>query len=266
NNGANTSNYAYDNSGNRTQSGTQTFAYNERNQLTTGGGSTYSYTARGTLSSVVTGGTTVTTTNDAFGQTITQGTQTYAYDAIGRVITDATSGGGTRTFAYTGTGNTLAGDGTSTYSRGPGAGLIGVKTGATGVLAWTDLHTDVVGQYTATGTSLAGSTTYGPLGTIVSTSGMAGNLGYQSAFTENSSGRVNMAARWYNPNTGQFDNRDTTTNNPTPNSANADGYAYASDNPLTNSDPSGNRTCSDPVDCAGDSTHGNPGYGNGTTP
>ncbi|OLB80189.1 MAG: hypothetical protein AUI14_07560 [Actinobacteria bacterium 13_2_20CM_2_71_6] len=239
NNGTATSNYAYDNSGNRTQSGTQTFAYNARNQLTTGGGSTYNYTARGTLASVVTGGTTVTTTNDAFGQASTQGTQTYTYDAVGRVVTDATSGGGTRTFAYTGAANELASDGTSTYSRGPAGGLDAVKTGASGVLAWTDLHTDLVGQFTATGTSLAGSATYGPLGTSVSSSGMTGGLGYQSAFTESSNGRVNMAARWYNPTTGQFDSRDTVANNPTPNSANANGYVYATDNPLTGTDPTG---------------------------
>ena len=70
-----------------------------------------------TVASVITGSTTVNTTNDAFGQAITQGTQTYTYDALGRVVTDAAFGGGSRTFAYTGTGNLLASDGTSTYSR-----------------------------------------------------------------------------------------------------------------------------------------------------
>jgi len=90
------------------------------------------------------------------------------------------------------------------------------------VLGWTDQHTDVVGDFTATGTALTGSTAYGPLGTIVASAGTAGNLGYQSGYTETSSGRVNMAARWYNTNTGQFDNRDTVSNSPAPNSANAD--------------------------------------------
>ncbi len=240
------STYAYDNSGNRTQSGLQTFSYDARNRLTSGAGSTYSYTARGTLAALVTGGSTVTATNDAFGQTITQGSQTqgsqtYTYDALGRVVTDAASGGATRTFTYTGTGNTLAGDGSATYSRDPAGAVIGIKTGTSGVLAWTDQHTDLIGQFTATGNFLTGSTTYGPLGTIVATAGMAGNLGYQSAFTETSSGRVNMAARWYNPATGQFDNRDTASNSPTPNPANANRYAYANDNPLTNIDPDGHR-------------------------
>ena len=57
-------------------------------------------------------------------------------------------------------------------------------------------------------TGLAGSRAYGPLGTVVANANLVGNLGYQSGFTESSTGRVNMGARWYNPNTGQFDNRD----------------------------------------------------------
>jgi RHS repeat-associated protein len=73
----------------------------------------------------------------------------------------------------------------------------------------------------------------------VASANLAGNLGYQSEFTESSSGRVNMAARWYNPNTGQFDNHDSVRNSPTPDSANANAYAYANGNPLTNIDPSG---------------------------
>jgi hypothetical protein len=42
-------------------------------------------------------------------------------------------------------------------------------------------------------------------------------------------------------------------------------YAYAAANPATNSDPSGQRTCSGPQDCAGDPTHGNTEWGNGST-
>ncbi len=44
------------------------------------------------------------------------------------------------------------------------------------------------------------------------------------------------------------------------------GFSYASNNPVTSSDPNGLRTCSDPKDCIGDETHGNPGYGQGSTP
>src|SRR5439155_8374924 len=236
--GAGTSTYAYDDSGNRTKSGTQTFTYDARNQLLTGAGSGYTYTPRATLASVTTVNSSVTATSDAFGQTVKQDGQTYAYDALGRTVTS--SGAANRTFTYSGMANTLAADGTATYSRDPGAGVSGVKAG-TGFLAWIDKHTDVVADFTAGATGLAGSRAYGPLGTVVANANLVGNLGYQSGFTESSTGRVNMGARWYNPNTGQFDNRDIASNSPIPNPANANRYAYGNDNPLTNIDPDGHR-------------------------
>jgi RHS repeat-associated protein len=205
----------------------------------------YTYTARGTLSAVVTGATTTTTTNDAFGQTITQGTRTYSYDALGRMI--GATGGTAVTLSYTGLTNTPAYDGTTRYSRDPNAALVGASTGSSGVYAWTDTHLDVVGAYTATATTLAGSAAYNPLGAVIATTGMTGGLGYQSGWTETATGRVNMAARWYNPAVGQFDNRDTADNSPTPNSAAANPFAYGGGNPLTHTDVSG-RQYSDALD------------------
>ncbi|GAA2909869.1 hypothetical protein Acy02nite_89410 [Actinoplanes cyaneus] len=177
-----------------------------------------------------------TTTSDAFDQTITQsyggGTQTYGYDALGRALQAG--------FSYTGTGNDLAGDDSgATYVRDPGSGLVGAASAGNTRLVWTDLHDDVVGQFTATGTALSGSTVYDPLGSVQKTGGMIGNLGYQSEYTETSTGRVNMAARWYNTGTGQFDNRDTMANSPVPDSINANRYQYGSANPMTTTDPTG---------------------------
>ncbi len=149
--------YAYDKSSNRVQSGTTVFTYDERNQLKTAAGAsavTYSYTARGTLSAVSVLGTSTTLTKaDAFNQVLSQDSapatpQTYQYDALGRAIRTGSS--------YTGTGNLLAADSTATYTRDPG----GVLSGAGTRLVWTDLHADVVGQFTPTGATLAGSTTY----------------------------------------------------------------------------------------------------------
>jgi RHS repeat-associated protein len=168
-----------------------------------------------------------------------------------RVITASGTGAATR-FGYTSTGNTLATDGAASYSRDPAGGLIGVKTGQTGVLALTDQHTDVVGEFTATGTALAGSATYDPLGNVTASANLAGNLGYQSGWTDHATGRVNMAARWYNPTTGQFDNRDSVGVSPLPNPMAANRYAYADDNPLTNTDPTGHCAINDDGDlCVG---------------
>ncbi len=237
NNGSTTTPYNYDASGNRTSVGARTFSYDARNQLTSGGGATYTYTARGTLASVTAGAQATRSTSDAFDQTVTQGEQTYRYDALQRVAT--ATGAGTVTLAYSGVGNTVASDGTTKYSRDPSDALIGVKAGSTGVLAFTDQHTDVVGQFAATGTALAGSVSYDPLGNVIAATNLTGNLGYQSGWTDRSTGRVNMAARWYNPDTGQFDSRDSVGLDAMPASVAANRFAYVDDNPLTGTDPSG---------------------------
>lgn len=238
--GTTTTAYAYDKSGNRTQAGSKTFTYDARNQLLTQGGATptaYAYTPRGTLRTTTSGSVGYTTAADAFGQVTSQqaagGTQTYEYDALGRAVRPG--------FEYTGLGNTLAADGTAIYTRGPGGELIGVGTGtgADSPHAWTDQHTDLVGLLDDTSTSLMGSATYDPLGTVVASAGMVGNLGYQSEWTDGLTGRVNMMARWYNTDTGQFDTRDTAGVSPMPDSVRANRFQYGDANPLTTVDPTG---------------------------
>ncbi|MFC4131754.1 LamG-like jellyroll fold domain-containing protein [Hamadaea flava] len=235
NNGTATTAFAYDATGNRTQIGAKIMVYDERDQLVGDGSTTYTYTARGTLASTATGSTTQTFASDAFGQQTKIGTQTYAYDSLGRVLT-----AGSTTLAYSGQDNDVAGDGAATYSRGPDDELVGVKpTSGTGVFAWADLHTDLVAQFTSTGTTVSGSATYDPFGTVTATAGKVGNLGYQSEWTDSATNRVNMHARWYNPATGQFDNRDTVDNDPVPDSIDANHYQYGDGNPLQTIDSTG---------------------------
>jgi RHS repeat-associated protein len=242
-NGTTSTAYGYDASGNRTQVGASVYTYDARDELTSDGTNSYSYTARGTLSARATTQGTVLSTSDAYGQATTEGTQTYAYDALGRMLTDTPASGSAISLSYTGASNTLAADSTNTYSWDPTGGLIGIgavggSPGA-GVLAYTDAHTDVVGDFNASSTTLAGSTTYDPLGNVTSTASQAGRLGYQSGWTDNATGKVNMAARWYNPAIGQFSNKDTVSLNPVPNSVEANPFAYVDDNPLVATDPSG---------------------------
>ncbi|MFD6811977.1 RHS repeat-associated core domain-containing protein, partial [Streptomyces anthocyanicus] len=142
-------------------------------------------------------------------------------------------------FQYAGAGNDVASDGVTSYSRDAAGGLIGVKTAASAVLALTDLHTDVVAQFTTTGEALTGSTTYSPFGKVLQTAGMAGALGYQSGWTDPATAKVNMAARWYSPETGQFNSRDTVGLSGIPTSISANRYAYADGNPMTGMDPTG---------------------------
>ncbi|MFD1374725.1 RHS repeat-associated core domain-containing protein, partial [Actinoplanes sichuanensis] len=106
--------------------------------------------------------------------------------------------------------------------------------------AWTDTHTDVVGEFTATGTVLSGSVSYDPWGKVLAAGGMTGRLGYQQEWTDQTTGKVNMWSRWYDPQTGAFDTRDTATNSPTPASGAANRFAYAEGDPMSNTDTTGN--------------------------
>jgi RHS repeat-associated protein len=228
--------YTYDPAGNRTGNGTRTFTYDQRNRLTADSdANTYTYTPRGTRSTQVVSGQTLHTHSDAFGQVLRQdsaGQQTtYTYDGLGRLLQTG--------HQYTGLGNDLAADATTSYTRDPAGGLVGAATTSAQRVVWTDQHTDVVGQFTPAGATLAGSATYDPLGNDLAASGLIGSLGYQSEYTDTVTGRVNMHARWYNPDTGQFDNRDTIPQSPVPASVNANSYAYANANPLRYSDPTG---------------------------
>jgi RHS repeat-associated protein len=230
--------YAYDKSGNRVQAGTKTFTYDQRNQLTVDSdGTTYQYTARGTLASTIQNGQTVETTTDAFNQVVSQGGKsggrsTYTYDGLGRVIQP--------NLTYTGVGNDVAADGSSVYVRDIADQLVGVSSSAGNRYAWTDAHTDVVGEFTATGAALTGSVSYDPWGKVLASGGMTGRLGYQQEWTDQTTGKVNMWSRWYDPETGAFDSRDTATNSPTPTSGSANRFAYAEGDPMSNTDTTGN--------------------------
>ncbi|MGX7673829.1 RHS repeat-associated core domain-containing protein [Plantactinospora sp. DSM 117369] len=230
--------YAYDKSGNRVQAGTTTFTYDQRNQLVSdSSGTTYQYTPRGTLLSTTSGGQTVITETDAFNQVKVQGTKTggttsYSYDGLGRMLQTGVS--------YTGLGNDVAADGSTVYVRDVAGSLVAVASGSTKRHAWTDAHTDVVGEFTDTGAMLAGSVSYDPWGKVLAAGGMVGKLGYQQEWTDQTAGKVNMWSRWYDPETAAFDTRDTANNSPTPTSGSANRFAYAEGDPLSNTDITGN--------------------------
>ncbi|WUH95300.1 DUF6531 domain-containing protein [Streptomyces sp. NBC_00433] len=234
---ATTTPYRYDDDGNRTTAGTSTFTYDARDQLTFDGTTSYGYTARGTMtgSTVTTTGFTTTSTFDAYGQQATVGSTAYAYDALGRTTTAA----GTP-LAYSGQDNTLAADSTSTYTHDSAGALTAVAGTATpATLAFTDVHTDLVGQYAPDGTTLTGSAAYDPWGAPIAASTLTGSVGYQSEHTDPTTGQVNMHARWYTPTTGTFTSTDTIDNPATGTSVNANPFTYGNDSPLIGTDPSG---------------------------
>ncbi|MFG2149532.1 LamG-like jellyroll fold domain-containing protein [Streptomyces sp. NPDC048696] len=244
NNGSASTAYGYDASGNRTQVGANVYTYDARDQLTSDGVHTYAYSARGTMTSDTSAANgQVAYSADAFGNQITAGQHSYTLDAGGRNITDAVAANqSTRTFQYSGAGNTIASDGEYTYSYDPTGSLIGINGGTSpgaGVLAMTDSHNDVVGTFTPGAGALAGSATYDPMGNVTAGQGLIGHLGFQSGWTELDTGKVGTASRWYNPATGTFLNKDSVNLDPVPNEAAANPFAYVGDNPLAGTDPSG---------------------------
>ncbi|MBT2231543.1 LamG-like jellyroll fold domain-containing protein [Nonomuraea sp. NEAU-A123] len=225
--------YEYDDAGNRTKAGTAAAVYDARNQLVSDGSAGYAYSARGTLRSrTPTGGSASATSYDAFDRMITDGATTYAYDGLDRVA--STAG---RTFSYSGLGNTPAAAGTELYGRDPAGNIVSVA----GLYAFTDRHGDLTATFTGAGV-LTDSVAYDPYGKVVASSGTKRGVGYQGGWTDPATGKVNMAARWYDPGTGAFSSRDTLEVDPMP-SAKGNRFAYADGDPLNQVDPTGHFGC-----------------------
>ncbi|WP_329428677.1 polymorphic toxin-type HINT domain-containing protein [Streptosporangium sp. NBC_01495] len=240
--GGATTDYTWDDSGNRTTVGAKTFTYDERNRLVSGAGTDYTYTSRGTTATETKNGVTRNLTFDAFDRLISDGDASYGYDALGR-MTSRTKGADQRRFVYSGLENDIVtvADGANTtlakYGRDPFGGLLSLQEGASPALAtMTDLHDDVVATFS--GTALVDSVAYDPFGEVTHRSGTPRSLGYQGEYTDPDTGKVNMHARWYQPGTGAFTSRDDWTLDPQP-SVQANRYTYGNANPLANTDPSG---------------------------
>lgn len=240
NNGTTTTNYNWDAAGNRTSEGTQTATYDARNELLTNGTTTYSYTARGTLNDInLQGGSNSTVQYDGFDRMTAEGPVTYTYDSLDRIATTA----GT-TFTYDGGSNNLVTDALSVYSRLPDgslfadANLTGAPTSSARI-AITDQHSDVVASLDPTSHTLTGSTAYDPFGQPTASTGTSSSLGYQSGWTDPTTGQVNMNARWYQPGSGTFTSRDSWNLSPNPSAIEGNRYTYGVGDPLGNIDPSG---------------------------
>jgi RHS repeat-associated protein len=257
--------YEYDASGNRTRIGGQALTYDARNRQLTGPEGSMTWTARGTLATVTASGSVRTLTHDALDRLtgdrlVTDGllgplggmlglppplgptttSTAYAYDAFDRVA--ARNGAA---FSYAGTELDPVVDPTSTYGRNPSGALVSSRLGAAGYLVGTDAHGDVSHLWQgADGGAVTGTRVYDPLGVPVASTGSNPAAGFQGDFTDPSSGRVWMGARWYTPRAGVFTARDTWSGMlQTPVSLNR--YTYGFSNPRTWFDPDGHSPESD---------------------
>jgi RHS repeat-associated protein len=237
---ATTSTYGYDDNGNLTNDNGVTHSFDARNELTSDGTSTYSYSANGDLVSKTGSSGTTSYTTDAYGQQVTDGPSSYTWDALDRLIGAAPkSGTGTMALTYDGMTDELSSDSSATYSRDPSGRITGVHITAGGsTLALVDEHGDLSGTFGPAGSAMTSSTTYDPWGDVIAASGPTPEVGYQGQWTDPATGQTDMGARFYSPTTGGFQNSDTS---PVADGSTASGndYAYADDNPMSVTDPTG---------------------------
>jgi len=237
-----TKTYGYDDAGNMTSNNGTTYSYDARNELTSDGSNsyTYTYTANGDLATGTGASGSSTYTSDAYGQQITDVTSSLSYDALGRMVSDARQGGGSIALTYDGMTNQVASDSSASYARDPAGLITGVSTTAGGkVIALNNQHDDLSGTFTAAGASLAGSVTYDPWGQVLASAGPAIQVGYQGQWTDPGTGQVDMGARFYKPSAGGFINQDTYSGAHGDPAVTGNLHAYADDNPMTITDPSG---------------------------
>ncbi|MFF7204809.1 polymorphic toxin-type HINT domain-containing protein [Streptomyces sp. NPDC008141] len=238
-----TTQYEWDDSGNRVKNGAKTSTFDERNRLLSDGDYTYDHTPRGTLATRTSSGLTEDFTFDAFDRMTKAGeSQTqYTYDSLDRVA----SRNGTD-FSYAGLSPDPVKDNSSTYGRGAADELLSVAEGTgPAQLSVTDKHGDVVGDMSPTNgaaASLTRSTAYDPFGQMLGTGDVTGNAGYQGDYTDPDTDQVNMGARWYDPGTGAFDSRDSFQSTSGA-SILSNRYTYGAGAPMDYTDPDGHFPC-----------------------
>ncbi|PRW64745.1 LamG-like jellyroll fold domain-containing protein [Actinopolyspora mortivallis] len=232
-NGAELTEYSWDDAGNLVSAGGEQAVFDERNRLLSRGDTEFEYSPRGTVTARTTGGTTTDVRFNAYGEMTADGGKSYEYDALNRLVT-----AGQRSLSYVGDSLMVASDGRSEYSYTPDGGALGVAEGDSAGIAVTNQHTDLVGTVSPADGSVSGWRSFSPFGEVSRRQGSQPDLGFQGQFTDSDSGKVNMGARWYRPSTGTFTSRDTADLDPT-STTDANRYAYAGGNPLTRVDPQG---------------------------
>jgi RHS repeat-associated protein len=246
--------YVYDAVGNRvsqTINGvTTTYSVNNVNEytssITAGITTTYSYDADANLISQATGGDTTTYTFNDLSQLMAVSgpglSASYTYDAIGDRVSQAI-GGVTTTFQVdpiAGYGNVVAtytGVGALAAHYTYGLGLVSQVSSA-GTAAYYDFNSigNTVGVTDSTG-SYVNKYAYLPFGqttTIVAAIANSFTFIGQYGVIDDGGGNLDMRAREYDPTTGDFISAD-----PMGLSGGANNRAYATDDPVGYSDPSG---------------------------
>ena len=236
--------YAYDANGNRTSKTlngvTQTYFVDDGDKLTaiTQGGTTvkgYGYDAAGRTTSVTSSAGTTTLTYDFESRVKTivgpGVSNSFTYNGLD-TRTGKVDSSGTATYRRDGAGVTapVLGDGAAVYTPGVSQRRAGATTyDLPDRLGSATRQTDAAKATTATRSYDAFGMILASTGAPKGPFGFAGSSGYQE---DGDTGLKLLGHRYYDPSTGRFLTRDPITDG-------RNWYAYCSNNPLMNVDPSG---------------------------
>jgi RHS repeat-associated protein len=264
--------YARDNNAQLTGENSASYAYNSLSQLTASAGLGYGYDAAGRLTQTVNGPTTTNYNYDNAGQLLSTAvvggaTTNYSYDAAGRRIGIGSTSltwdqqdrlltyGSANSYSYNATGlrvsKTVAGqseafvwdtadglpvllqDGATSYVTAPGGMPLEQVSGSTVFYYHQDQLGSTRALTDATG-SVVANYSYDAFGNLTAQSGSINNpFLFSGQYRDAETGLYYLRARYYDPGTAQFISRDPEV------SSTWEPYAYAADNPLNLTDPSG---------------------------
>ncbi|GAA1311628.1 type IV secretion protein Rhs [Planotetraspora silvatica] len=191
----------------------------------------------------------------------------YIYDPDGNLL--ARTDDATTTLFLGGDQLTISGGTASQavrYYTFPGAPTVVRKATSSASSALSYQANNVQGTATTEVTSTLATTTrrnYSPFGELRGTAPTwTGGLGFVGGTKDTITGLTNLGAREYDPSLGRFISVDPLFDTSDPQSWN--GYAYANNSPITNSDPSGLRLCQDSCAPGEDWVDDRGGYHEGT--
>ncbi|HAP74494.1 MAG TPA: hypothetical protein DCR14_00235 [Acidimicrobiaceae bacterium] len=218
--------YAYDGNGNLLANGPVSNVFDERNRMVSNGSTPLVWSARGTLASMGSG----SYEYDAFGQLVEAEGVEYVYDALGRVVArDGVA------FTYSGASMDPSNDGVRSTVFTPGGSVVSTGPSGAASMVVTRSEGEVTDLVAPDGASVS-ARVFDPWGAPVT--GPVAGVGFQSDFTDPDTGLVNMGARWYSPELGEFIARDTYSGRRSE-PASLNRYGYGNSSPLDHVDPDG---------------------------
>ena len=201
-----------------TPTGATTYAFDANgNEVSSSAGASFSLNPKNQTTSITHGGTTLS--NLAYSDSGQQ-------QRIAAGSTTFDNGGGGVDIAKTGSASTY-------YLRDNEGNVLGERMGATHYYYLSDKIGSVVAVISGDGQTVSNRTGYDPYGNVTYATGSITNpFGYAGGYTD-ATGLVQFGARYYDPTTARWTQVDPAG------TSGASAYAYADDNPINVSDPSG---------------------------